>query len=108
MSPTSTGSLTAESLSRDQRAERWQITDTVYIVDFWRKISAPPAADPEKMGHQQSSFRLSNARDVNEVLAWASDNAAGRSFVVYAWVTSGGEPGLIQLYGVDPTVPVPQ
>ena len=49
-------------------------------------------------------FELRDAHNAREVLAWAEENAAGRSYVVYAAVERGETQGLVRLFGVDPTI----
>jgi hypothetical protein len=97
--------LVTDPLDRDERAVRWRITDTVYVVDFWHRLPPPPGGDLEKQGHKQDSFRVSGADSVEDVLSWARGNAEGRSFVVYVQVKAGGERGIVQIHGIDPTVP---
>lgn len=48
-------------------------------------------------------FELRDVHNAREVLAWAEENAAGRSFVIYAVVDRGEIQGLVRLFGVDPT-----
>ena len=40
--------------------------------------------------------------DVDDAKDWATENAAGRAFVLYAVVRSPGELGLVRLLGTDP------
>ena len=98
--------LVADPLDRDERAVRWQITDTVYVVDFWHRLAPPPGGDPEKQGHKQDSFRVSGADSVEDVLSWARTNAEGRSFVLYLQLGAAVERGIVQIHGTDPTVRV--
>jgi hypothetical protein len=40
--------------------------------------------------------------DVDDAKDWATEHAAGRTFVLYAVVRSPGELGLVRLMGADP------
>ena len=55
------------------------------------------------MGFKQDSHLLSDVSDVHEVISWAEENAAGRTFVVYAAFTVDGEGGILRVHGTDPT-----
>lgn len=91
-------------LERDDVAGiRSEVYDPDYRVDYWRQFAPPPGTPPEMMGYKQDSHRISGVRDVNEVLAWAEANAAGRSFVVYASYGSGDDRVIARVYGADPT-----
>jgi hypothetical protein len=46
---------------------------------------------------------LEGAHNAREVLAWAEENAAGRSYVVFAAVERGQDRGLVRIFGIDPT-----
>lgn len=80
---------------------RWETTATAYRVYFWTLIAdaVPPAAPL----WQCAPVRLQGATDIGDVLDWARDNADGRRYTIYAEVNAD-PPGLLQLYGVDPTV----
>lgn len=96
--------VNAHPLERDDVAGiRWEVYDPDYRVDYWHQLAPLPGTPPEMMGYKQDSHGISGVRDVNEVLAWAEANAAGRSFVVYAGYGSGDERGIIRVYGADPT-----
>ena len=79
---------------------RWETTATAYRVYFWTLIAdaVPPSAPLWRC----TPLRL-EATDVGEVLTWANENADGRSYTVYVEVDAD-PPGLMQIYGVDPTV----
>jgi len=68
-------------------------------VSFW-KLEGPTGAH----GGWVSQEREIEGADADEVLDWASGEAKGRRFVVYARVVGGqqGEHGLIQLLGTGP------
>ena len=79
----------------DPRDIRWEVSSPTYRVYFWRRVGG---------GYHSEEFQLSGASDVREVLAWAERRAEGRTFTAYALVENvRGEPGLVQLAGVDPT-----
>jgi hypothetical protein len=83
----------------DPRDTRWEVPYPAYRVYFWQ----------QQRPHDQHSGWASDERqiedaDVDEVLNWARDNAAGWRFVVYARVVVGdpAEPGLVRLFGTAP------
>ncbi|WP_432496808.1 hypothetical protein [Kineococcus auxinigenes] len=59
----------------------------------------PPRAYPSSSSDEH---RLLQARDVQEVLQWAQQQADGRLFVVHVETTDGGQRGLLRLQGRDP------
>jgi hypothetical protein len=75
-----------------------------YRVDFWEKVG--PAGDGAvTQAHGVSNHLLSGVDDVQQAFDWATDNAAGRSFVLFVLVSAReGKPALpIRLFGSDPT-----
>jgi len=55
-----------------------------------------------RSGWASDEWEIEDA-DVDEVLNWALNNAAGRRFTVYALVSGQpGGPGLVRLLGTDP------
>jgi hypothetical protein len=80
---------------------RWEAVATAYRVYFWSKMSDPEP--PELPLWRCEARRLAGAADVAEVLAWAKEDADARRFTVYAEV-DGPPEGLVQVFGVDPTV----
>jgi len=83
----------------DPRDTRWEVSHPAYRVYFWEQQRPN---DPGS-GWMSAEWEIEDG-DVDEVLSWAHDNAAGRRFVVYARVASGqsDEPGLVRLLGTDP------
>jgi hypothetical protein len=83
----------------DPRDTQWEVPQPVYRVYFWER-QMPQRPDS---GWASDEWQLEDA-DINEVVDWARDNAAGRRFVVYAKVIGGQPdgPGLIRLLGTDP------
>jgi hypothetical protein len=75
-----------------------------YRVDFWEKVGPPPAGAVTQ-AHGVANHFLSEVDDVQQVLDWATKNAAGRSFVLFALVPAREDkPALpIRLFGSDPT-----
>jgi hypothetical protein len=75
-----------------------------YRVDFWEKVGPPPVGKVTQ-AHGVSNHLLSEVDDVQQALDWATNNAAGRSFVLFALVSAReGKPALpIRLFGSDPT-----
>jgi hypothetical protein len=78
----------------DPRDTQWEVSSPSYRVYFWER--------QESGGYWSDEFELDGAIGVEEVLPWAEERAEGRTFVVYAALTVGGEPGLVRLAGVDP------
>ncbi|EYR62014.1 hypothetical protein N866_12755 [Actinotalea ferrariae CF5-4] len=72
----------------DPRDQTWELDRPNYRVFFH---DAHGVSD---------EYELRDA-DVVEVLAWAQDQAAGRTFVLYACVPGDGL-GLVRLQGSDP------
>jgi len=72
----------------DPRGQRWEIGQPTYRVYFHAVNGS-------------SDERELTGGDVDEVMAWAEDNAAGRTFVLYACVPQDGL-GLVRLMGTDP------
>jgi hypothetical protein len=81
----------------DPRDQQWERNRIAYRVYFWQRTNprSPVSA------WSSSEWEIDGA-DVDEVLSWARQQAAGRSFVLYACVTSGEGLGLIRLLGNDP------
>jgi hypothetical protein len=65
----------------------WEIDHPAYRVYF------------HDAHHTSYEYRLTGA-DVDEVLAWAEANAAGRTYVAYVEVSAS--KGLVRLLGQDP------
>lgn len=72
----------------DPRDQRWEIAQPTYRVYFHTVNGS-------------SDERELTGGDVDEVIAWAEANAAGRTFVLYACVPHDGR-GLVRLLGTDP------
>jgi ketosteroid isomerase-like protein len=83
----------------DPRDTRWEVPHPIYRVYFW-ELQRPHDPRSRWVSHE---WEIGDA-DIDEVLNWARDNAAGRRFVIYVRVVSGqpGEPGLVRLLGTDP------
>ena len=81
----------------DPRDTKWEVDSPLYRVYFWER--------QKDGGYWSDEFGLDGVSGVEEVLRWAEEGAQGRTFVVYAALTLGGEPGLVRLAGVDP-VPI--
>lgn len=72
----------------DPRDQRWEVARPTYPVDFH---TADGSSDEREV----------SGGDVDEMMAWAEVNAAGRTFVLYACVPHDGL-GLVRLLGADP------
>jgi hypothetical protein len=77
----------------------------VYRIDFWTRPDPPPGGDPEKMGWVKTSYRVSEAKSVREVRAWAEENANGQTFVLWTELGPADDRTLVRIEGVDPTNP---
>ena len=86
----------------DPRQTGFEVGEPAYHVHFWSQPTAPAAARQEEVMWHCEEWRLSEAGDVEEVLAWAEANAGGRHVVVWAEVRCGDELGLVRLLGRDP------
>jgi hypothetical protein len=70
-----------------------------YRVYFW-KVKAT------EFGVYSTAYEyeISGAKDVAEVIEWANQNAAGRTYTLYVRFTARPEErSMIQLLGIDPT-----
>lgn len=61
-----------------------------YRVDFWTG------------GNASEEWKLTEVRDINEVLVWAKEHSLGRIFVVYAEFDHATGHGMIRLFGEEP------
>src|SRR5258707_11193564 len=81
--------MKAEPISRDEwKGVRHDYYRPTYHVDFWSQPLIPPGRDPSTVGYQRDSYKVTEAADVHEVLAWSEDQSGERTFVV--WVATGG------------------
>ena len=89
----------------DPRDTQWEVDHPVYRVYFWNQQPAPPGISQEHMAFESHSYRVLGARDVHEVTEWATKTArANQTFCLYIEQLHGDSPGLIHLFGDDPTV----
>lgn len=79
----------------DPRDTRWEVTQPVYRVYFWQRSGT---------GWTSEEWQTKGA-DVCEVLAWADADELHRLYTLYVCCECNGAPGLIRLYGNDPTAP---
>jgi hypothetical protein len=90
----------------DPRDTLWEDNTPVYRVYFWSKALAPPEISPEKVGWRSDEYEIHDAADVHEVITWAQGpEHGGRAFTLYVSLERNGEPGLVHLARVDPTIP---
>jgi hypothetical protein len=73
----------------DPRDQVWEVNEPEYRVYFW---DAEGRSDEWELG----------GCDVQEVVKWAQDSAAGRVFVVYAVAAGSEAPSPLRLLGFDP------
>ena len=84
---------------------RWEYEAVAYRVYFW-ELMGGHTVSPAPVVWGSDEYELTDVRDVGEVLEWAKSNANGRGFTAYAVVDRGpNDHGLVQLFGVDPTIP---
>lgn len=89
----------------DVIAPRFDVYEPEYRVDFWRRPDSLAEVAAEKIGYKQDSYGLKEVRDVDEVVAWADENAQGRLYVVWVKYSCQGDRGIIRIRGEDPTNP---
>jgi len=97
--------MKAEPLGTLDLRNRHDYYQPAYRVDFWRRYDPPAGGDPERMGYQQDSYRIREAKNVGEVRSWAEENADGREFVIWIELPPDGERTIARVEGVDPTNP---
>lgn len=61
-----------------------------YRVDFW------------DANENSDEWRIEAARNIDEVMSWAAENASGRSYVVYSEVENEAGVALARLFGTEP------
>jgi hypothetical protein len=88
----------------DPRVTSWEIDTPAYHVSFWRRGSGPSGVSVDTVAYIVEDCEVRGARDVQEVISWASEVAGDdRKFAVYAVVEHGQDRGLIHLLGVNPS-----
>jgi hypothetical protein len=88
----------------DSRDTRSEIDEPVFRVYFWRDLGTPP--DGAGRAYASDEYEVTDA-DVREVIYWADEESAGRTYTLHVLVPDlrSEELGLINLAGVDPTRP---
>ncbi len=71
-----------------------------YRVDFW-KYTRPDLVAQER-GLATEEWRVSGARDVHEVIAWADEHSLGRRYVLSVEFHEERGVGLVRLSGRFP------
>jgi hypothetical protein len=90
----------------DPRDTRWEQSSPVYRVYFWQRPSAELGSDQERLMWQSEEWRLTEAADLHEVLAWANGpHARGRMFELFVEASSSDGLGLLRLAGSSPSDP---
>lgn len=88
----------------DPRDVTWEDEQPVYRVYFWGRSKAPDNVPPEHVGYYCREYRVSDADDIHEVIAWADQATVGdETYTLYVERQESGETGLIRLAGTDPT-----
>lgn len=95
----------------DPRDVTWEDEAPTYRVYMWHRPDPPHGVDASDMGYWCDEYRLTDASEVHEVVAWAEANTpAGDTFTLYVESNRNAGPdegpGLLRLAGVDPTVSV--
>ena len=90
----------------DPRDTEWECSDPAYRVYFWSQPTSPLVA------YTSYEWRITDASDVHEVVAWAESERRGRTYELFVEHTDRMEsrdegwtdaPGLIRLAGSNPT-----
>lgn len=90
----------AESV--DPRDTSWDCAQPVYRVYFWRRSMPPPDSPVQGPGWYSDEYRLVDATDVHEVLAWGDERLEeGDRYVLYIEQSNAGRLGLVRLAGND-------
>ena len=75
----------------------------IYRVYYWHRPAAAPGFDQELMMWHCEEWRLTEAVDVHEVLAWANGpHARGRVFELFAEAPHSDGLALLRLAGSNP------
>jgi hypothetical protein len=88
----------------DPREVALEGDDPTYRVYLWHRPPAPAGVLAESVAWNSEEWRLTDVRDVLEVLVWAETNAGqDRLHAVYVEFQDGDALGLLRLAGVtDP------
>ena len=88
----------------DPRDTRWEVVWPVYRVYFWHQPPASPGVTQEDAMWHCDEYRVSDAVDVEEVVAWARDKARpDQTFVLYLEQRDAERSELVRLLGADPS-----
>ena len=78
----------------------WGHDRPAYRVHFWDRRASAGGGGTE---WRSDEWRVADAREVDEVLAWAATHAAGRRVELLVEVTASAGLGVVRLAGIDPT-----
>jgi hypothetical protein len=91
----------------------WEQDRPTYRADLWTQKRAPPGHQQERIGWKLDAYELTDVDDVRKAIEWleSKEREAGKqdgvnatASTLYALVPQRATgPGLIQLYGVNPT-----
>ena len=87
----------------DKRDTGWEIDEPVFRVYFWHELGTPP--DGAEQAYASDCFEVTDA-EVREVIYWADEQSAGRTYTLHVLVPQPrpqGLLGLINLAGINPT-----
>ncbi|MGH8919034.1 MAG: hypothetical protein ACRD0H_12050 [Actinomycetes bacterium] len=88
----------------DPRDTECEQPHPVYRVYFWDRPPAPPGVGAAEVGWVSDEWRVTEADDVHEVLAWAAGpTGSGRHFELFVEADNALGHGLLRLAGSDPT-----
>jgi hypothetical protein len=85
--------------SVDERTTSWEQDFPTYRVYFWDVTTMPGSL------FSVYTYELTEAHNVQQVLAWADANARGRIYQVFVITGEEGHRGLLHLCGTTPTNP---
>ena len=84
----------------DPRDTRWEVDTPIYRVYFWHRPAAEPGQGREIPMWSSDEWRLTDAADVHEALAWANGpEGRGRVFELYVEALHSDGLGLLRLAG---------
>jgi hypothetical protein len=88
----------------DPREVSLEDNEPTYRVYFWHRPPSPTGGAAESMAWNSEEWRLTDVRDVVEVLVWSEANVGqDRLHTVYVEFRDGGDLGLLRLAGAtDP------
>lgn len=88
----------------DPRDVTWEDTHPAYRVYFWSLVDGPVEVPTEHLGFKCREYRVLDAPDVHDVIAWAKETAQpDETYTLYIERWSADGLGVIRLAGTDRT-----